>query len=51
MEMWGPDPSSHSSPAEKQFDDMHLMFWEVPSEHMQIPLFATTVCIGKKQIF
>ena len=51
MEMWRPDPFIHSSPAEKQFDVMHSMFWEAPSERVQILLFATTVWRGKKQLF
>lgn len=42
MEMWGPDQFSHSYD-EKQFDDTHSMFWEVPFELIQILFFTASV--------
>lgn len=51
MEIRVTEPLSHSSPDEKQTDDMCSVFWKVSSEHMQMLLFPTTACRGKKQLF
>lgn len=50
MEIRVPEPFNYSSPDEKQSDEMCSVFWEVSTEHVQMLLFATTVCRGKKAI-